>query len=168
MNKSIITFAILFIVLVLAQALIMNHIVLFHYAVCFVFIYFIVKLPLNVPANWALTFGFLLGLSVDMLSDTPGVNALGCTILTAMKRPIYFAYEQHDDKNRNIEPGMWTMGWLNFSKYLLSMSALYCITVTLIESVNYESPAVILIKAGASTVFTFLMLTAIDSLQNKK
>lgn len=39
------TYSILFIVLVLVQALLMNHIVLFNCAVCYIFIYFMVKLP---------------------------------------------------------------------------------------------------------------------------
>lgn len=168
MNKSIITFTILFIVLVLVQALILNHIVLFHYAVCFIFIYFLVRLPLSVPTNRILTLGFLLGLSVDMLSDTPGVNALACTLLASLKRPVYFAYEQHDDMTRDIEPGMSTMGWINYCKYLMSMSAIFCIVVTIIESLNYESLASIIAKAGGSTVFTFLVILATDSLLYKK
>lgn len=168
MNKSIISFTILFVVLVLVQALILNQIVLFHYAVCYIFIYFLVKLPLNVPANRILTLGFLLGLSVDMLSNTPGLNALGCTLLASLKRPVYFAYEQRDDNTLGRKPGVSTMGWFNFCKYLLSMSAIYCVIVTFIESLNYESIANILIKAGGSTIFSFLVILAIDSLLYKK
>lgn len=168
MNKSIITNAVLFVVLVLVQALILNHIVLFGYAVCFIFIYFLVRIPLTVSTNWLLTLGFLLGLSVDMLSDTPGVNALGCTLLASMKSPVYFAYEQHDDKTRDKELGMSSMGWFSFSKYLLTMSAIYCFIVTTIECLNYVSAIEILIKSASSAVFTFLVIIAVDSLFNKK
>lgn len=66
------TYSILFIVLVLVQALLMNHIVLFNCAVCYIFIYFMVKLPPYMNTYLQLTLGFLLGLSIDMLSDTPG------------------------------------------------------------------------------------------------
>lgn len=164
MNKSVISYTILFLVLVIIQALLMNHIVLFDSAVCFIFIYFVIKLPLNVSANLALTLCFILGLCVDMLSDTLGLNALCCTLLASLKRPVFFAYEQHDDQKRNIAPSIGTMGIFNFCKYAFSLSAIYCILAFFIEFIEFTDIVGILIKAGASTLFTFLMMVAIDSL----
>lgn len=168
MAKSFITYFFMFAVLVMIQALLMNHIVLFNCAVCFVFIYFLIKLPLDLPVNWLLTLGFFLGLSVDALSDTQGVNALSCTVLALLKRPVFYAYMQHDDHIRNIAPGMATMGWLNFSKYLLSMSAIYCLLAISVEYMAFENPLDILIKIAASTLFTFCMILAVDSLFYKQ
>ncbi|MDE5871294.1 MAG: rod shape-determining protein MreD [Muribaculaceae bacterium] len=167
MNKSVVSYIILFVILVLVQALLMNHIVLFSSAVCFIFIYFLIKLPINLSANWLLTLGFLIGLSVDILSDTPGLNALCCTVLASLKRPVFFAYEQHDDQKRNVSPSIGTMGFLNFSKYIFSMSAIYCILAFFVEYIEFTDFVGILIKAGASTVFTFLVMLAIDSLVYK-
>lgn len=59
MTKTIIQFSILFIVLVLLQAMVFNNICLFNVAVPFVFIYFIVYLPLTLSTNWVLTLAFL-------------------------------------------------------------------------------------------------------------
>lgn len=167
MNKSVVSYIFLFVILVLLQALLMNHIVLFNSAVCFIFIYFLVKLPINVAPNLLLTLGFLLGISVDMLSDTPGLNALCCTILASLKRPVFFAYEQHDDQKRNMAPGIGTMGVLNFCKYALSVSAIYCLMAFFVEFIEFTDLVGILIKAGASTLFTFLTMLAIDSLVYK-
>lgn len=164
MNKTIITYTVLFIGLILAQVLLMNHIMLFNTAVCFIFIYFIVRLPMDLSSNWLLTLGFLMGLSVDILSDTPGVNALACTVLASLKRPVFYAYEQHDDVNRSLEPGMASMGWFNYSKYLLSMSAIYSLLAFSIEFMSFASVDRILIMAAASALFTFLVLLALDSL----
>ncbi len=168
MNKSIVTFTLMFVILVLVQALLMNHIVLFGSAVCFIFIYFLIKLPLDLSANILLTLGFMLGLSVDMLSDTQGVNALACTILASLKRPVFYAYVQHDDHVRGIEPGMTTMGWLNFGKYLLSMSAIYSLVALTVEYMSSAVMIELLIKVASSTIFTFLMILAFDSLIYKK
>ena len=158
----------MFLALVLVQALLMNHIVIFNCAVCFIFIYFIIRLPINISSNLQLTLGFLLGLTVDILSDTPGLNALSCTLLASLKRPVFFAYEQHDDQNRNVSPSIGTMGLLNFSKYLLSMAAIYCLIAFFVEFLNFADPVAILINAGASTLFTFFVLLAIDSLVYRK
>lgn len=164
MNKTILTYTVIFLALILAQALLMNHIMLFDTAVCFIFIYLIVRLPMNLSPNWLLTIGFILGLSVDILSDTPGVNSLACTILAGLKRPVFYAYEQHDDANRGIEPGLHSMGWLNYSKYLLSMSAIYSVVAFAIEFMSFAGVERIFIMAAASAIFTFLVLLALDSL----
>lgn len=158
----------MFVALVIVQALMMNHIVLFNSAVCFIFIYFIIRLPINLSTNLLLTLGFILGLSVDMLSDTPGLNALACTVLAVFKRPVFFAYVQHDDQNRNVSPTIGTMGLFDFCKYLFSMAAIYCLIEFFVEFINFEDPVGILIKAAASTLFTFIILLAIDSLVYKK
>lgn len=167
MSKSFFTFLILFVVLALVQALILNHVVLFNVAVCFMFIYFIIRLPMDLGANLLLTLSFLLGLSVDVLSDTAGVNALACTILASVKKPVFFAYEQHDDKIRNIEPGIGTMGWLNYSKFLITMSAIYSFLALAIEFFSFEDVGNLLIMTAASALFTFVMLLATDSLIHK-
>lgn len=164
MNKSVISYILLFVILVLVQALLMNHIVLFGSAVCFIFVYFLIKLPINLSTNWLLTLGFLLGLTVDVLSDTPGLNALCCTVLASLKRPVFFAYEQHDDQKRNVTPSIGTIGFFNFCKYIFSISAIYCLLAFFVEFVEFTDIVGILIKAGASTLFTFLVMLAIDSL----
>ncbi len=167
MNKSVLSYILLFVILVLVQALLMNHIVLFSSAVCFIFIYFLIKLPINLSANLLLTLGFILCLSVDILSDTPGLNALCCTVLASLKRPVFFAYEQHDDQKRNVSPSIGTMGFLNFCKYIFSMSAIYCLLSFFVEFAEFSDVVSILIKAGASSIFTFLVILAIDSLVYK-
>ncbi len=164
MNKSFISYIFLFVILVLVQVLLLNHIVLFNCAVCLLFIYFLIKLPIDLSPNLMLTLGFILGLSVDVLSDTPGLNALCCTVLASLKKPVFYAYEQHDDQKRNVAPSIGTMGFLNFSKYIFSLSAIYCLFVFFVEFLTFADVVQILIKAGASTVFTFLVILAIDSL----
>lgn len=167
MDKRVFSFAVMFVVLVLVQALLMNHIVLFNCAVCFIFIYFLIKLPVGISTNWQLTLGFLMGLTVDFLSDTQGLNALCCTILASLKRPMFYAYMQHDDHTRNIEPGVNTMGWLNYAKYILSMSAIYSFIVNIVEYLPFADIPDILIKGAASTLFTFLIIFAVDSMAGK-
>lgn len=119
---------------------------------------------MNLSVNWLLTLGFLIGLTVDIMSDTPGVNALSCTVLASLKRPVFYAYEQHDDANRSIQPGMASMGWLNYSKYLLSMCAVYSILAVSIEFMTFANVERIAILAAASASFTFIVLLALDSL----
>lgn len=91
MARQIINTLILFIILVLAQVLIFNHIMLFGVAAPIVFIYFIIRLNMSVSFNALITLGFLIGLFVDICADTLGINALACTLLGAVKKPVLLA-----------------------------------------------------------------------------
>ena len=104
MIKEILKFACLFVVLVLCQAVVFNHICLFGVAIPLVFIWFIIKLPFNLSLNWVLTFSFLLGLAVDVFSNTPGMNALCCTLLAVCRKPVVRLYVPRQDDMPNPEP----------------------------------------------------------------
>lgn len=164
MNKQGLTFAVLFAVLLLLQIIIFDNLVLFNSAVCFIFIYFILSLPLNFSTNWLLTLAFLSGLTVDIFCDTPGVNALSATVLAILKRPLFFAYVPRDDKSKSELPGIDTTGLANYSKYMLTASAVYCALNFSLEFFNLAEIGRIALLTGCSTLFTFTMLLAVDCL----
>ena len=87
--KDVIQYSVLFFVLVLAQVLICNHLALFNVAIPIVFIYFIIRLPVDMKLSLLFTLAFLIGLSVDIFSDTAGVNSMACTLIAALKRPAF-------------------------------------------------------------------------------
>lgn len=164
MNTTIIRYFILFILCVLFQALIFNRIILFHVAVPIIFIYFIIRLPIDLKLSYIFVLSFLLGFIVDIFSDTPGVNALACTLISAIRRPIYYAYIAKDDMTSRMVPGVFTMGIWEYSKYLLSFVVIYCLLVFTIEYFSFADVKEIVIISSASSAFTFVLLLAIDCL----
>ncbi len=168
MNKSVLTNIPLLILLILVQVLVCNNIMLFNVAMAFVFIYVIIRLPMFLSTNWLLTWGFAGGLIVDMFANTPGVNALACTLLAMMKRNMLFAYIPRDDRTKDISPSLSTLGFAVYGKYLFSMSMVYCILVFSIEYFNFANIKEIAIMSAASSILTFLILLGVDSLVSKK
>lgn len=164
MNNDIIKFSILFLLCILTQALIFNHIVLFHVAIPLVFIYFIIRLPIDMKLSWVFTLSFFLGLIVDIFSDTPGVNALTCTLMASIRRPIYYAYVAKDDVTSRLVPGVSTLGIFDYAKYLLTFILIYCFLAFTIEYFSFADVKGIVVLTSASTLFTFLLLLAIDCL----
>lgn len=164
MDKTVLKNIAILIVLILAQVLICNHIILFNVAIGFVFIYVILRLPMNLNTNWLLTWAFISGLIVDLFSDTPGVNAMSCTILAMVKRPCLYAYIPKDDRTKNIVPALSTLGFAVYAKYLLTMTAIYSFLAFTIEFFNFADVKDIVIMSASSALFTFLLLLGIDSL----
>lgn len=164
MAKEILKYLLLFVVLVVTQVLVFNHLCLFNVAVPLVFIYFIIKLPVNLSANWAMTVSFLLGLMVDIFSNTQGMNALACTILAAVRLPILRLYFPREDDMSNPEPSLRTLGPGVYMKYLITVTAMYCALFFLIEAFTFYNWGLMMLRIAASTLLTFIILLAFDSL----
>ncbi len=90
MNNSIKHIA-RFIGFVLLQVLVLNHVLLYDYVNPYLYVLFIILLPLNQSKIKTLFFSFLLGLSIDFFSDTGGVHAMAC-LFTAYVRPLVLRF----------------------------------------------------------------------------
>jgi len=168
MSKTSLSLLLTFLVLVPAQALFFNHLVLFNVAVPLVFVYMVVSLPVTFSANVAMTVGFLTGLSVDILSDTPGVNAIACTLLAFVRRPVFHLYVPTDNDLAEQRPLPRTMGAAAYLKYALTMCVLYCLMVFAVESMRVFSLKLFVLRAIASSIFTFVIVYAIASLGSRR
>ena len=168
MSKTVLTLIILFLVLIPAQAVIFNNLILFNVALPLVFIYLIISLPVTLSTNWSLTIGFVTGLAVDIFSDTPGMNALACTNLAFLRKPVYHLYMSYDDDLSGLRPSISTMGSAAYFKYLLTMVFVYCLMLFAIEAFQFFNIRLLLMRTVFSSIFTFIIIYAIDSLSFKR
>lgn len=168
MNKQTLAMALLYVLLILVQVLICNHIMLFHLAVPFIFIYFILRIPIGVSQITELTLAFFMGFLIDLFSDTPGVNALASTILAAIKPTVFYAYVTRDDKTKRIIPAINTIGWQDYSKYAITMCLIFSFLVFTIEFFSFAGIEEIVLMSLSSAVLTFALVIAMDSLVNSK
>ena len=164
MNKDILKFTGLFILMFVLQVVICNHIAIFNVAVPIIFIYFNSRLPMSLNQGWLFTLAFLMGLCVDIFSDTLGVNALSCTLMAGLKKPVYYAYVPRDDKTKDLTPSISSLGAATYCKYLVSLIGIYCLLVFGIEYFSLANVEEIVILSASSCLLTFIILLAIDSL----
>ena len=164
MTKFAIKYALLLLLLVPAQAIIFNHLILFDVAVPVVFIYLIIMLPVTIGTNWSTFLGFLVGLTLDIFCDTPGVNALCSTVLAFVRKPVFPLYVSMADDLAGRSPSSRTMGHAAFMKYLITMTAAYCTMVFTVEAFQFFNFRLLVLRILASTAYTFILLYAIDCL----
>lgn len=155
---------ILFITLVLLQVLVCNNILLFGVGVPMPFIYFLILMPLGMSLNILLVLAFLLGFTVDLFSDTLGLNCVACLLLAVLKKPVFYAYMPREDKNADLTPTLFTMGWENYIKFLISLSLIYCLLVFFIEFTSFAAFGRILAMAIVSAILSMLIMLGIDTL----
>ncbi|MDE7388806.1 MAG: rod shape-determining protein MreD [Muribaculaceae bacterium] len=164
MSKTFLQFAFMFVVLVIAQAVIFNHIALFSVALAFVFIYFILRLPISMNGSRVIALSFMIGLAVDVFADTPGMNSLAATCIGASRRTVLRLYVPRDEDISGSQPSVWSLGLGVYCKYVVTMSLLFSLLVFLIEALSFFNPGLLLMRVVASTLLTSLLIMAIDSL----
>jgi len=143
-----------------------NNLILFNSAVALVFLYMMVELPISVNENVTLIVGFLLGLAVDIFQDTPGLNAMTCTITAFIRKPIFHLYVPRDEELSDRRLSIRTLGKAAYLKYMLTFVIIYCTVYFSIEAFSFFDIKRLGLRIALSSLFTFVVLYAIDSLTN--
>lgn len=125
-----------FFVYLLAQVVVLGNIHLFGVATPLVYVYFILQLPYGYTKWGSLLWGFLLGLSVDIFFNTPGVAAASLTIIAALQ-PYYYQMFVSRDSLENLVPGLRTIGMVKFSYYVIPMVLIYCALFFTLEQFSF-------------------------------
>lgn len=168
MGRTLINLLILFFLLIFAQVIIFNNICLFNIAIPIVFIYFIIRLPITININWALTIAFFTGLTVDVFSNTQGMHALSCTIITFVRRDILRLYISREEDIADGVVSIKSIGMSSFLKYTFTIILLYCFVIFCIEAFTFFNPLLLMSKIITSTLLSFVIILGIDRIANNQ
>ena len=168
MNKNAIHI-IRFVALVLFQVLVVNHIRLGGYVHPYIYVIFILLLPVNIP-NWQLLLlGFGLGLSIDIFTGTPGLHA-GATTLMAFCRPSILRLVSGHQKLENVvEPDLGQLGGAWFLRYTFCMVLVHHFALFFLESFSFHLILQVLLRIVISVpVSVFLIMIILYLFQREK
>ena len=153
-----------FICLVLLQVLILNNVHIAGYATPFLYIYLILKFESDVPRNALMLWAFFLGLAVDILSDTPGMNA-AATVLLAFLRPSLLRLFTPRDNPDSFIPSFKTMGISPFLKYTTASVFVHSLALLSIEFFSFTSIWLLLLRVLLCTILTVTCIIAIEGIK---
>lgn len=160
---SYIRYILLFILLVLIQVVVLNKVSFLVYAIPFVYIYFILKLPVKIDRNLLLLLGFVLGFIIDIFCNTMGINTAATTLVAFIRQPVMQMFYMSDGVEEEI-PGISTMGTASFLKYAISLIFIHVSGLVLLESFSILSVKLILLRILASTVLSTLLIYGFEGL----
>lgn len=159
--KRIVTF----LILVLVQGLVFNHIHLFNCATPLLYIIMALHFPRNYPRWAVLVWCFVMGLCVDAFANTPGVATLSMTLL-GMLQPYLLEVFVPRDSAEDLKPSMRTLGVMSYSWYALLLTFCYALVFFALESFNFFNWLHWLECVGASTLLTFILVLAIENFRH--
>jgi len=157
-NSSIITrYGFRFIFLVLLQVLIFKGIDLdangFTYVSVFIYPIFLLILPIRTPTVLVVLLGFILGCSIDLFYDSPGVHA-GASVFTAFIRSAVLSFmEPRGGYEVNASPTKASYGinfFFPYSAILMFVHLLVYFSLEIFTPVFFD-------EIFLRTIFSFLV-----------
>ena len=170
MNRSLLNI-VRFVLLVIAQVLIVNHIRLGGYVHPYIYLIFVMLLPINIPDWQLLVSGFGIGLVIDLFTGTLGMHA-GATTMMAFCRPTIIKLVSGSQKFENIkEPNVNQLGFAWFLRYTLCMVLVHNFTLFMFEGFSFHLIGQALLRMLISapvSIFLILIILYLFSPTKKK
>lgn len=157
-RKNFIGELLVFIMYLMIQILLFEDIVLFDRAFCFVYVGFILLLPLEIPSMNLLLIAFLSGFTIDIFYNSLGVHA-SSTLILAFFRPYWISWitpkggyeEVFAPTIKELNPG-----W--FMTYAIPLIAIHHFSLFYIEAGGFSHGWFTLSKVILSTLFSFTII----------
>lgn len=151
-----------FVVLVLVQGLVFNHIHLFNCATPLLYIIMVLHFRRNHPKWAVLLWCFMMGLCVDVFANTPGVAAASMTAV-GLLQPYLFELFVPRDSADDLAPSMHSIGVGAYCWYVFIIILVYNLLFFTLETFNFFNWVHWLKCIGGSMVITYVLVMATES-----
>ena len=155
-----------FILLVLFQVLVLNNIQFLGYINPYLYILFILSLPFQIPRWLLLILAFILGLSIDIFSNTLGMHAFATVFVAFFRNGIIKLFTNIEEGN-NPTPSFYTFGVSAYVKYVIVMVLIHHSTLFILEAFSFTHFWILLTKIMLSSLITILLIFGIQSIKTK-
>lgn len=146
---------------VLIQVLLLDKINILGYATPYLFVFFILTLDTGLSPIKKMTWGFVLGLIVDMFSNTMGMHAAATTLL-AFAQPsllrLFFVYDKRD----NVNPSLSYIGARQYLLYIFTGTLLHHFIFYILKTFSFADVLSLLMCILLSTVLSFLLMLVVE------
>ncbi len=141
--------------LLLLQEFIFDNIHLGELINPYVYILFIVLLPLEIRASSLLLLGFVAGVAADVLSGTTGLHTIAATFLAFVRPAVVNLFVGKDEVHQGGVPTAGRLGTSRFLRYLFVMLLLFNSLLFTLEDWGGEV-WIILLRILLSTLFCWI------------
>jgi len=166
MNSLNINNILRFVLLIIAQALVFNHINFMGSINPYPYVFFILMFPVKKNRTAFIFISFMLGLFVDFFSDSGGVHAAASVAIAYLRPPVLkfsfgMMYENHNIKFSNTEIS-------NRILYFTVLIVIHHLLMFTLEIFNMAKVILILQKTLFSSIFTIILCILISVIFNNK
>ena len=163
MKKITYQLVLLFFILVFLQVWLFNNIRLFNFATPLVYIYFLIKLPINMNRSIVMLLSALLGFTIDIFDNTLGL-CMTVLIITGFLRYYLLKLFTPRDVFEDYFPSFSILGKNLFMRYAGMLTFVYVLLLYAIESFSLYNFEILFLRIAGSFTLTILLIFAFESI----
>jgi rod shape-determining protein MreD len=168
MISRILRFGLIFILLLLLQVLLFNNIQFSGYVNPYVYIMFILLLPIEIPAWLLLIISFFTGLIIDLFAGTPGMHT-SATVLAGFVRPfILRIISPRDGYEPGADPSILIYGFKWFLIYTSIIVIIHHTALFYLEVFRFTDFLRTLLRVLLSSLFSITFIVLLEYIRKGK
>jgi rod shape-determining protein MreD len=161
MIRNLLPLILRFAVLIAVQVVLLNNVQVSGYVNPFLYVLFVLTLPVRFPKSAVLLLAFVTGLVIDMFSDTAGMHAAACVLMAYVRPAVLRFYSPRDGYDTEAVPGIAQFGFQWFLVYAGTLVLIHHLALFFIEVFRFsEFPATIARALLSASVTLVLILIA--------
>jgi len=153
MNRAGIFNVVYFFLYVIAQVLLFKRLVLFNTSFCFLYVAFILLLPIETNNVFLMLLAFLLGFTIDIFYDSLGIHALALVTVAYLRNYWLSSITPQGGYDAGSSPAL-TNGVQWFLVYTVPMVFVHLALLFFIEAGGFGMFWFTMLKVMASLIFT--------------
>jgi len=158
-SRTIIRQFISCLIYILVQVFFIRHFVLFDgWAVCYIYVGFLLLLPFEIDTVILLLIGAVVGLITDIFYDTLGIHTAACVFIMFLRPFVIKTLNPRGGYDENPIISLSYMGISWFLPYIFILVLIHHLVLFMVEASNINFMVFAILKAIFSSIFTVLML----------
>jgi rod shape-determining protein MreD len=166
MKIELVNRLVMFVSLLVVQVLILNHVHLLGVGTPLLYVYFAITFRRNFPKWLVLVSCFMLGLLIDIFSNTPGLASSVMT-LAGLAQCYLMNLIAPRDSAEDMEASFKTLGYSKFATLSGLLTLLYCMLFFALEAFNFFDVLMWLARSLVSALLTMVLILAIESVRSR-
>jgi len=162
MNRLVPKNIVRFLLLLVLQVLVLNHIYFYGFLNPYVYILFILLLPFETPGWLLLALSFLSGLVVDLFTGTLGLHAAASVFTGFVKPGVIKLVGEKPEYDSTTQPTLKEMGFKWFLAFSATMTFLHHLALNFIDVFTFREFWQTLLRVILSSVFTLIFILIIQ------
>lgn len=155
--RAVISYIKMFVILVLVQVLILNQIQVSGYINPYIYLLFVMLFPMNSPRSVLLPVAFILGLTIDIFTNSLGIHAAATTFVAYVRPFVIRAISSHEE-DRSDEPVMKQNGFGWFLYYTVIMVLLHHTILFFLEVFSFSDILQTFYRIIVSSLFSIFII----------
>ncbi len=143
--------------LVLLQVLVLNQVHLGGFLNPYIYILFILLLPVSMPRYQVLLLAFLTGILIDWFSNTLGLHASATVLMAYLRQPVIKLITQGDSEQSDY-PGIKQSGFRFFLLYCIILVIIHHFFLSFTEVFTFDNFLLTLLRSILSSVLTIIVI----------